>query len=252
MELIDTHVHLTMPEYSNQPGGIGGVIDRAKQAGVTAFIIPGLDSNHCTKAQTIAHTYSNVYFAVGQHPTAPNQEFTYFTNAIKHPKCVAIGEIGLDSKSGRVEVQETRFRHFLDLAVAHHKPVILHIRDLWADTWRVLSDYPQLRNRLVVHCFTGGPAETEQMEKLGILMSVTAILARKNILPETLEAVASWPLEQMMLETDGPWLPFPGEPYPNEPATVAKICQFVADLKNISSDQVAVSTTQTAKDFFGL
>lgn len=250
MELIDTHVHLTMPEYADQPGGLDGVLERANQAGVTTFIIPGIDFDHCTKAQKLANTHENIFFAVGDHPSTTTD--ANMDSLVTDPKCVAIGEVGFDSKSGPVEHQETCFRHFLDLAVAHNKPVILHIRDLWGDTWRVLSDYPQLRNRLVVHCFTGGQAETEQMERLGVLMSVTAILARKNTTPETLEAVSSWPLEKMMLETDGPWLPFPGEPYPNEPTTVAKICQFIANIKGISAEEVATTTTQTAKDFFGL
>lgn len=237
-----------MPDYSD----VAAVIDRAKAMGVQKCIIPGIDLPNLKKAVNLAETFDDVYFAVGLHPSSEEEEISEFISSAQHPKCVAIGEIGLDSKAGPVENQEPRFRQFLDLAAEYDKPVILHIRDHFSDVWRVVADYPTLKNRCVVHCFTGGHDEATEMTRLGIWMSVTAILARKSTSSETLEAVKSWPLENMMLETDGPWLPFPGEPYPNEPTTIAKIAQFIANLKGTSVEEVARTTTQTAEQFFGI
>lgn len=252
MQLIDTHVHLSYEDYLKTPGGLEGVILRAKEAGVTLFVSPGLDLVTSEQVITLAQQYPQIIPAVGLHPLSIAEDLEPFRALANQPEVKAIGEIGTDSNAGPMEEQVARLRFFLDLAVETNKPALIHIRDTWDETFAVLHDYPLLQHKAVIHCFTGGLREAGIMKELGLVMSVTAILARKNTNPETLQAVKAWPLDQMMLETDGPYLPWPGEKYPNEPVTVARIATFVAELKGMSVEEVSHQTTQTAKLFFNL
>lgn len=251
MELVDTHVHLTQPEYGGQPGGLAGVIDRAQSVGVTHFVCPGLDYATSHQAIRLSQVYSQVIPAVGLHPLSPEESLSAFESLARQPAVKAIGEVGTDAKAGHMASQEKRLRFFLNLAVSVNKPVLVHNRHTWDDTFRILTDYPQLKGRGVIHCFTGGEIEATRCRELGLLISFTAIIARPNMAAARVVA-KTWPLDQMMVETDGPWLPFPPDRGVNEPATVAKIAQFIADLRGIPFDTVATSTTQTAKRFFGL
>ncbi|HEY1074777.1 MAG TPA: TatD family hydrolase [Patescibacteria group bacterium] len=248
MQFIDTHVHLTYPDF----GDIGEVITRAKEVGVTRFVSPGLDFKSSEQVIALAKSYPEIIPGIGLHPLGEAEELAPYADLAKLPEVKAIGEIGTDRNAGPMEDQEKRLRFFLDLAVQTEKPALIHIRETWDETFQILADYPQLRGKAVIHCFTGTKKEASKMRELGLLMSVTAILARKNMSPETLEAVKEWPLDQMMLETDGPYLAWPGEKWPNEPSTVAKVAQFIAELKGVSIEEVAERTTQTAERFFNL
>lgn len=248
MHLIDTHAHLTYPDFQD----IAAVIAKAKEVGVLEYIVPALDPASAQVAQQLAEHHAEIYFAVGTHPLSTEADTTYATDLISHPKCVAVGEIGTDINAGPTEDQSVRLRFFLDLAVQHNKPAIIHIRDTWDETFKILAEYPQLKGRAVIHCFTGLTEHAQKIKELGLLISITAISARKTAHQETLDAIRDWPLEQMMLETDCPYLPWPGEKYPNTPTTVAKIAQFVADLKGIALEEVAQKTTATAQQFFSI
>lgn len=252
MELFDTHVHLTYPDYLETPDGLSGVITRARAAGVTRYVCPGLDSASSQAAIGLAQQHPEIIPAVGLHPLGEEEDLEVFRTLAAQPQVKAIGEIGTDRKAGPMDLQEERFRYFLDLARDTDKPALIHIRETWEDTFRILRDYPELRGKAVIHCFTGGEVEGRQIDELGLLLSVTAILARKNINAETLGVVRDWPLERMMLETDGPYLSWPGESSPNEPVTVRRVAEFVANLKGVSIEEVAEKTTQTARKFFSI
>lgn len=245
--MIDTHVHLTWPDYTD----IVGVIERAKEVGVDTFVVPGLDLASSKKAIELSEQFSEIIPAVGLHPESPDEDLEAFRELAHDRRVKAIGEIGTDSKCGAMALQEKRFRFFLDLAVETGKPALIHIRDTWEPTFAILRDYPQLKGKAVIHCFTGGKNEARQIDELGLFVSVTAILAR-SALAESCEVIKDWPLDQLMLETDGPFLAWPGEKWPNEPKTVAQIAQLVADLKGMSVADVADKTTQNASRFFNL
>lgn len=247
MYMIDTHVHLTWDDYTDLPG----LIQRAKEVGVDRFVVPGLDLASSKRAIALSDQYPEIIPAIGLHPESPDEDLDAFRALAHDPRVKAIGEIGTDAKSGDMALQEKRFRFFLDLAVETNKPALIHIRDTWEPTFAILRDYPQLQNKAVIHCFTGGKNEAAQIRELGFFVSVTAILARPA-LTESCAVIADWPLDRLMLETDGPFLAWPGEKWPNEPKTVAQIAQLVADLKGLSVDDVAQTTTRTAETFFNL
>jgi TatD DNase family protein len=245
--MIDTHVHLNLDDYTD----LGGAIARAVEVGVDQFVVPGLDLASSQKALEMSWQYPQTVAAIGLHPMSADEELEPFRELARDPHTTAIGEVGTDAKAGDWANQEKRLRFFLELAIEVNKPVLLHVRDTWDPTFAILRDYPQLRGKAVIHCFTGGQAEAAQIRELGLLISVTAILARPA-LADTCAVVKDWPLDQLMLETDGPYLMWPGEKWPNEPKTVAKIAGLVAQIKEVSVEEVAQQTTQTAKRFFNL
>lgn len=247
MQLIDTHVHLMMPEYSD----LASIINRAKSVGVSRFICPGIDWETSNKAIELHKIYPEIIPAVGLHPTNPSEDLSKYEALAHIPEVRAIGEIGTDIRATDLKEQEKRFRFFLELAIAVNKPALIHVIRTWDMTFAILADYPQLQGKAVLHCFAGGQEEAKKAANLGLLLSFTAIIARKGM-TKTHEVIKNWPLDQMMLETDGPWLAWPGEDGPNEPKTVPRIAQYIADIKGESVETIAQTTTQAASDFFAL
>jgi len=248
MNFIDTHAHLTHDDYA---GKLDVVLNQAKEVDVTRYVVPGLDMASSRQAIKLYHEFSSILPAIGLHPLSATENYESFRELAALPEVAAIGEIGTDAKAGDWKEQEARFRFFLELAIEVNKPALIHIRDTWAETFKILADYPELKQKAVIHCFTGGAKEAEQVAKLGLLLSFTAIIARKNM-DATHEVIKNWPFEQMMLETDCPWLSWPGESWPNGPAAVAKTGEFIAGLKGVSVEEVANQTTKTANKFFDL
>lgn len=247
--MIDTHIHLMHKDYESLPGGVAGVLQRAAAAGVTRCVVPALDPLTSKQVIELAHTFPQIIPAIGLHPLSPDEVLAPFESLIALPEVKAVGEIGFDAKAGDVTAQALRVRFFLDCAAKHNKPAIIHIRDMWDEAFSVLEEYRHVP--MVIHCFTGGHKEAEQCKNLGFHISVTALIARAA-LEETREVITTWPLDRLMLETDGPWLSFPGDRWPNEPSTVARIAQFVAELRGESLEDIAQQTTATAEQFFQL
>mgnify|MGYP003881703131 CR=1 FL=1 len=236
------------PEYD---GRLPEVIARAKEAGVTRFVVPGTDYATSQQAIELAQQCPEIIPAIGLHPLNEKCDLNLFRSLAALPEVKAIGEIGTDSGAGDWAEQERRFRFFLELAIEHNKPVLVHIRDTWQPTLAIMAEYPQLRDKAVIHCFTGDQIIAGQIHEHGYLLSFTAILARSKY-KETQAVATAWPLDRMMLETDSPWLSWPSEKGPNEPSTVRKLAEFIASLHGCPVEEVAKATTQTAKVFFNL
>ncbi len=247
--LIDTHVHLMHKDYENSLGGVAGVLERAANVGVTHCVVPSLDPPTTIDVLRLAKEFSQIIPAVGLHPLSPDEVLAPFESFIALPEVKAVGEIGFDAKAGDAAAQSARVRFFLELAAKYNKPAIIHIRDMWAEAFEVLADYRHVP--MVIHCFTGGDQEAARCRELGLYISVTALIVRPA-LEATREVIKSWPLDHLMLETDGPWLSFPGDTWPNEPATVAKIAASIAELREEDVEFIANQTTQTARRFFQL
>lgn len=248
MELIDTHVHLMMPEYEKT---LPEVLSRAKERSVTTFICPGIDLPTSKQAIDLHNKYPEIIPAVGLHPMAQNEDLGQFADLAQNPVVKAIGEIGTDIRAGDFAEQEKRFRFFLELAIKTNKPALVHTIRTWEPTMKILADYPELKGKVVMHCFNAGEEEANQAKALGVLLSFTAIIARKGM-SDTHNVIKSWTLEQMMLESDAPWLAWPGDGEVNEPKVVALICKFIAEIKGIAVEEVAQKTTNTAQTFFAI
>jgi TatD DNase family protein len=247
--MIDTHVHLMHKDYESVPGGVAGVLERAAAAGITHCVVPSLDPLTSKQVIRLGQKFPQIIPAIGLHPLSADEVLAPFESLVALPEVKAVGEIGFDAKAGPIADQVDRVRFFLDLAAKYNKPAIIHIRDMWDEAFAVLQDYPQVS--MVIHCFTGGEKEAGRCRELGLYISVTALIARP-LMEETRAVIKEWPLERLMLETDGPWLSFPGDSWPNEPATVARIAQYVADLRGEPLSIIADQATLAAQRFFKL
>jgi len=282
MELIETHAHLDYPDFE---ADLEEVIARAKEASVTRIISIGTGLESSRRAIALAERFPNVYAVVGIHPTNVIEEGLDFLPALRelalHPKVVAIGETGIDchhipeelqppkvasvdsallaQSSGDQErmiaegawkaAQADAFRMQLDLAVELGLNVVIHQRSSWSDTLDVLKDYTG-KVRGVFHCFGGTPEEAAEVATLGHLVSFTGIITFKNAeqVRATATAVSA---DGYMVETDCPYLaPVPHRGKRAEPAHTRLVAEKIAEVRGISVDEVAASTTATAETFF--
>ena len=205
-----------------------------------------------------------VYASVSLHPIYASKEFNYdkFLDMARDKKVVAIGETGLDywhiqnDKERQKDYQKKLFKLHLDLAKEMGKPLILHCRNAKEDFMKILDKYaPDFKSgqmRGVVHCFSGDSAFAKAILDLNLFISFTGIITYpKN--EELCKVIHKIPLDKMMIETDSPYIApqaFRGKR--NEPAYVLEIAKKIAELKNISVEEVANQTTKNAVEFFGI
>jgi TatD DNase family protein len=255
MEFTDTHCHIHFTDYGLDPDE---VLLRAQADGVTRVICVGCRLDDSQGAIAFAKRYKNVWASIGLHPheasvyVHDHHALQQFAELVSQPKVVAIGEIGLDyyyQHSPR-EAQEKLLRFQLDLAVAHNKPVIFHIRDAFTDFWRIFDEYPSVRG--VVHSFSATETELQQILERNLYVGLNGIMTfTKN--EAQLAAAKAVPLSKMVLETDAPFLtptPFRGKICESKHVVVT--AHFLASLRVESLEALASSTTQNARDLFGI
>ncbi len=250
---FDSHAHYDSRQFdadrdellSSLPGmGVEGVID------------PGCDGESSRLALEIAERHDFVYAAVGWHP----QEWESWTAEslgeiralARHPKAVAIGEIGLDYYWDREHkpLQEEMLRAQLELAIELDMPVIIHDRDAHADCLRITLEYPALRG--VFHCFSGSAQMAEQLLRAGWYLGFDGPITYKNA-RRNLEALAVCPLERLLIETDSPYLtPEPNRGKRNDSSQLRYVVQKAAVVKGVSEEAVAAATAENARRLFGL
>ncbi|MBU1119339.1 TatD family hydrolase [Patescibacteria group bacterium] len=274
MSLIDTHAHLEFKDFDNDREE---VIKRAFDASVTKIITVGCDFLSHKKATDIAQKYNGVYACVGFHPdevdrvggningmevddykSVQEKVKAHLSSALEESsKIVAIGECGLDYsrlKKGKEgdskKKQEILFRAQIEYANEVKLPLIIHVRDAEDDAFTILKDYPETKG--VLHCFGGSTEHAKQFLDMGFLISFTGIVTFKNA-DVVREVVKIVPLEKMMVETDCPFLaPEPHRGKRNEPAYVVEVARKIAEVKNVSFEQVSETTTKNAITFFNL
>ena len=250
--LIDTHGHIQLDTYDNNRDEI---VRRALDAGVEYIVCPGIDPESNEKAIRIAEEYENVFAAVGVHPhdaeALPENWLAQIEELSKHPKVVALGEMGLDyfkDYSPR-DVQRRAFIEQLELAGSLELPVIVHNRDSDDDMVEIMTEYGPGNG--VMHCFTSDLQMAETMVGLGYVISFSGIATFGNTTVE--EAVRGLDIQHLMVETDCPFLaPAPKRGKTNEPSFVRYTAEKVAALKGLSISEVEEMTTRNAVDLFRL
>jgi len=255
--IIDTHAHLTFPEFEKDQKE---VIARALESGLEYIVTigagEGLAGNQ--KAIALAEEYDRIYATVGVHPhdvdAMEDSWLTEIEQMARHPKVVAIGEIGLDfyrSKSSR-EVQEKRFRQLLKLARDVDHPIVIHSREACDEIWKILLEDGIPERGGVFHCFSCSVEFAHKITGAGFKISIPGVVTFKNAI-ELQEVVAEIPLEKIVLETDCPFLaPEPYRGHRNEPAYIGHIVEMIADIKQLSFGDVARITSLAAKRLFDL
>ena len=250
--LVDTHAHLQFPDYE---GKLSQIIERAITAGVGKIITIGTDAADSTVGVELAAQYENVSATVGLHPHDAKQglaELPAIRELVGKPGVVAVGECGLDYYHDHAPAaeQEAMLRAQIELALEADLPIVFHVRDAFADFWRVLADYPAARG--VVHSFTGRQADLDQALERGLNIALNGIVTFTKD-PTQLEVFKAVPLESLVLETDCPFLsPVPNRGKTNTPGAVKDIAKFLANLRGESLEQLEAATTANAERLFAI
>jgi TatD DNase family protein len=260
----DSHCH---PENKRFDPDRADVFARARTAGVTTVLAigngdgPGTGTLDC--AIKLAEQYEGVYATVGIHPheaaLAKPEDFDELVRLSKHPKILAWGEIGLDyyyDHSPR-DVQQHVFIQQMELAAQAKLPIIIHCRpsdnstNAWDDTLRLIREHWAATGlRGVMHCFTGNLEQALASLDLGFIVSFAGNITYPKA-QNIRDAAALTPLDQMFIETDSPYLtPVPHRGKRNEPSFVTEVAKQVAQLRNLSPDEIAQQTSQNFRSFF--
>jgi TatD DNase family protein len=247
MMLVDSHCHLDDERFDADRQA---VIERALAAGVEMILAIGSGPPDLEAAIRLAEEHPHIYATVGVHPHDASKWTPNLLERLRElasrPKVVAIGEIGLDYhyNFSPPEAQRQVFGAQLALARELGKPVVIHTREAWEDTFRILGN----RASGIMHCFSGGAAEARACVELGMHISFAGIVTYPKA-AAVQEAAKATPWERLLVETDAPYLaPVPHRGKRNEPAFVRETAAKIAELKGVRLETVAEFTTANFRE----
>jgi TatD DNase family protein len=252
--MIDTHTHLYLEDFDEDRDEM---LQRAVQAGIRQFFMPNIDSSSVERLLDAESRYPGLCIPMmGLHPCSVNENYQQELNIVRswldNKKFCAIGEIGIDLywDSTFLEQQKKAFLMQTEWAMERGLPIIIHTRnslDLVLEIIKPLKN-PGLRG--IFHCFGGTISQAETILELGFLLGIGGVLTFKN--SGLCETVKKLPLEHMVLETDAPYLaPHPFRGKRNEESYLKVIVEKLAECKEISEEEIIVTTTENAKKNFG-
>jgi len=253
--IIDTHCHLDDKRYNED---ITEVIERAKTQGVERFIIPGADPKTLKRAVELSETYDEIYFAVGVHPyDARNYNREFLEPFVNHPKCVAIGECGLDyfrlpdsdeEIKAEKKLQKEVFVDQILWAKSLKLPLIVHVRESSADCLEILMQYAGVEGG-VLHCYNADESLLKLADR-NFYYGIGGVLTFKNA-KKLINVYPKIPKERLIIETDAPYLtPHPHRGMRNEPAYCDLVALKMVDLSGSEKNEIVLSTTTNAKRLF--
>lgn len=260
MKFVDTHTHLYDEAFD---ADYAEALERARQAGVTTLIYPGIDSKvHDRMVEKCALSRGMAHYAVGVHPTSVDsdcmRELMFVEDILMRNRneICAIGEIGLDCYWSRefLEQQKEIFYRQMILASQYDLPVLIHIRDAYDVLFEVLDRLKKEKvvNRGIFHAFSGSLETYTRLKHYGNwLFGIGGVVTyRKASIAQTLTHI---PLTDLVLETDSPWLtPVPHRGKRNEPSYIPYIASRIAEIKEIGIEEVAATTTENAIKLFNI
>ena len=237
--MVDTHCHITSEYYDN----IDEVINKMKD---NIIIVSGTNKEDIKEVINLCN-YKNVYGTIGIYPTE-ELDLKIIEDNINNKKIVGIGEIGLDYHlEHNKEEQINKFIKQLDLARKYNKTVVIHTREAMQDTYDILKNYKDLKK--VIHCYSGSLEMAKEFIKIGCRLGIGGVLTFKN--SKLKDVIKEIDLKYLLLETDSPFLtPEPYRGTKNEPYNIIYVAKKIAEIKNISLEEVLEVTTLNAKDQF--
>ncbi len=267
---IDSHAHMFYEDYRDD---LGDVLRRAEEAGVLNIVVPGTTLATSREAIVLAERYNHIYACVGVHPHeashATESALREVEELSRHPRVVAIGEIGLDfhydfsPRDQQLHVFEEQIR----IAIRRNLPIVVHTRESIPESlalvrtlvsgapgWRKSSPgdgagLPAYRG--VFHCFTGTAEECRQLFSMGFLVSYPGIVTFKN--SPVLETLRQIGFDNIMIETDSPYLaPVPHRGKRNEPSNVILVARKLAEVFSTTPEAIGTTTSSNAKMLFGI
>ena len=245
---IDTHCHLSIEDYDD----IDKVIEENKNANVDKIVVSGCSRESIEEVMDLKDRYDMVYVTIGYHPeyadTVTESDLDYLKSLLGEKKIIGIGEIGLDyhyTKENK-DKQIWLFEEQLKIADVFNLPVVIHSRDATMDTINTLKKY---KVKGIIHCFSGSLETANIYISMGFLLGIGGVVTFKN--SKLKDVVKEVPSESIVLETDSPYLapvPFRGEI--NSSKYLEYIANFIAEIKNISVEELAEITSRNASSLF--
>ncbi len=251
--LFDTHAHYDDRAFDADRLAL---LEAVHAEGVTYIVDPGCDVRSSRAALALAERFPFVYAAVGVHPEelqdASPEALAVIGELAEHPRCVAIGEIGLDYywDAAHKAEQQLLFRRQLMLALELDKPVIVHDREAHGDCLAIVKDYPELRG--VFHCFSGSAEMAQELLRRGWYLGFDGPITYKNA-RKALEVLAVCPPERILIETDSPYLsPVPNRGKRNDSRNLRYIVRCIAETLGRSEEEIAALTLENGRRLFGV
>ncbi len=249
---IDTHCHLSCEDYED----INQVIEDNRKNGIETIIISGCTKKSILESIDLANQYDDVFLTIGYHPSEASsiteEDLKLLEKQIlESKKIVGIGEIGLDYHYGKDDSfkQKELFRRQLMIASEMHLPVVIHTRDATEDTIKILKEFPDICGD--IHCFSGSIETAKIYISMGYKLGIGGVITFKNSnLFRVVEAVG---ISHILLETDAPYLtpePFRGKK--NSSKYIPYIAKRIADILQLSEEEVAKETIKNTKSLFDL
>ncbi len=249
--LIDSHCHIHTMDLSEFGEALEQVVSTADKANVKKMLCVSIELEDVPELRSMANRFDNIYISAGPHPNSAVKNEPSSAQLIElsnHPRCIAIGETGLDYYRVQTEqekdVQRQRFREHIRASKETNKPLIIHTRSAPEDTLSILKQENAQTVGGVLHCFTESLEMAEAALDLGFYISFSGIITFKGA--EALrDVVRKVPLERLLVETDSPYLaPVPFRGKQNHPALVSEVAKMVAELKQVTEDTVTLATTE--------
>ena len=249
---FNTHTHLNSEQlYENRDF----YVNNATNSGVEYMVVAGYDLESSIKAVEIAHEYDHVYATVGVSPNdclnTTSDDLSEIEKLLCDNKVVALGEIGLDYYWDEVprDKQINIFEKQIEIAKKHNKPIVIHARDAYEDTFNILK---ASKHYGIMHCYSGSLEMAKRFIDLGFMISLAGPVTFKNA-KVTKSVATNIDIDHLLIETDCPYLtPHPFRGKQNEPKNVVYIAQEIANLKNMKIEDVGRITSFNAKKIFNI
>jgi TatD DNase family protein len=250
--LVDSHCHLDFSDFAEDRSA---VLERARQAGVQSLLIAAVRQPDWERVRSVAASEPHIWGAAGVHPNEAEEETPSYEDllaALAYKKILAVGETGLDyyRLEGDKGWQQERLALHIAAARATRKPLIIHTREAAADTLALLRSEGAQDCGGVIHCFTENAEFARAALDLGFYISFSGIVTFKNA-RDLQEVAKTIPLDRLLIETDAPFLaPVPMRGKRNEPAFVAHVAAFLAELRGTDLEALAQATQENFKRLF--
>lgn len=255
--LIDSHCHLDRLDLTPFDGKLENALDFAKGRGVERFLCVAIDMENVNTVINMAQQYEEIYASVGVHPNEREHGEPTVDELVKladSDKVIAIGETGLDyfRSEGDLAWQHQRFRNHIAAAKACGKPLIIHCREAREDTLKILAEEGADSVGGIMHCFVEDLATAERAIELGFYISFSGIVTF-NSAKELHEVAKVIPADRLLVETDAPYLaPVPYRGKSNQPAYVREVAEFIAQLRGVNYEEIALQTGENFNRLFAL
>lgn len=254
--LTDTHTHLYSEEFDADRNEM---MQRAFEAGVSRLFVPSIDSNYTEQMKTLEQKYpENVFLMMGLHPCyvkpeSFEQELAHVEQELSTHKYYAVGEIGIDLYWDKttLEIQKKAFKYQIQLAKKHKLGINIHCRDAFDEVFEVLESEKSDDLFGIFHCFTGDLGQAQRAISLGMKLGIGGVATFKNgKIDQFLHEID---LKYVVLETDSPYLaPVPYRGKRNESSYTLLVAQKLAEIYQISLQEIAKITTDNSKQIFGI